>query len=106
MLAPATPIQTWAGIAALPAGRRRTKLSTTFEDDIRPLFGHRVLDFDEAAAREYAALRATARTKGLAIGDADALIAATVRAHRFYIATRDTAPFEGAGVRVINPFAG
>ncbi|KYH45214.1 type II toxin-antitoxin system VapC family toxin [Branchiibius sp. NY16-3462-2] len=93
------------GIAALPAGRRRTTLSTTFEDEIRPLFADRVLDFDEAASREYAALQANARKKGLAIGDADALIAATVRAHRFFIATPDEAPFEAAGVRVINPFA-
>ena len=92
------------GLAALPRGKRRTILSAAFEDGIRPMFGHRVLDFDEAASKEYARLRAVARTKGKAIGDTDALIAAIARAHRFSVATRDVAPFEAAGLRVVNPF--
>lgn len=92
------------GIAALPAGSRRTTLRSVFEDAIRPLFADRVLSFDEAASREYAELRATARIRGRAIGDADALIAAVTRAHRFQIASRDTAPFTVADLEVINPF--
>ena len=31
-------------------------------------------------------------------------LAAIVRIHGFAIATRDTAPFEGAGLTVINPW--
>lgn len=93
------------GIAALPRGRRRKELGAAFEEGIRPLFGGRILAFDEAASVEYASLRADARARGQGIGDVDALIAATVRAHRFAVATRDVAPFQVAGVRVVNPFA-
>ena len=93
------------GIAALPQGRRRSNLHEVFEESIRPLFGDRVLDFDEAASHEYAALRATARTAGQAIGDPDALIAAIARAHRFLVATRDTTPFEAAGAQVVDPWS-
>ena len=94
------------GIASLPAGRRRSDLSDAFEHQIRPLFADRVLSFDEAASVEYAVLRADARSKGAAIGDADALIAAVVRVHGFQIATRDMNPFEAAGLRVIDPWRG
>lgn len=92
------------GIAALPSGRRRMALEAAFEDGIRPLFAGRVLDFDEPASLEYAALRAAAPGSGKAIGDIDALIAAIARTHRFMVATRDTAAFDAAGVSVLNPF--
>ena len=92
------------GIAALPTGNRHTALNRQFETGIRPLFEDRVLSFDEAASSECAAIRANARTSGIAISDYDALIAATVKSHAFEIATRDTAPFESAGLRVVNPF--
>ena len=92
------------GIAALPRGRRRVALGEAFEDEIRPIFGDRILDFTEAASKEYATLRADARAQGIAIGDVDALIAAIARAHRFQVASRDVAPFEAAGVNAINPF--
>ncbi len=91
------------GIAALPKGRR-TKLNAAFEDGIRPLFQDRILDFDEGASTEYAALRADARSRGHAIGDVDALIAGIARARTFIVATRDVAPFEAAGLQVIDPF--
>jgi len=92
------------GVAALPHGRRRTALATAFEAGIRPMFGNRVLDFDEPASTAYAELRADARARGLAIGDVDAMIAAIARVHHYSIATRDVTAFEAAGVPVIDPF--
>jgi predicted nucleic acid-binding protein len=92
------------GLAALPRGKRRNTLTGVFEDEIRPMFGDRVLAFDEPASHEYAQLRATARSQGHAISDADALIAASARARNFVVATRDVMPFHHAGLRVINPF--
>lgn len=92
------------GIAALPRGKRRTALRTTFDEGIRPMFGTRVLDFDEDASIRYAELRSSMRAAGSAIGDVDAFIAAIARAHRFEVATRDVAPFAAAGVHVVNPF--
>lgn len=94
------------GIAVLPAGRRRDELDRRFEGEVVPLFAGRILAFDEPASREYAALRARARAAGRAVGDYDALIAAIARTRGFAVATRDTAPFEAAGVAVVDPFAG
>lgn len=93
------------GIAALPRGKRKAGLTERFEAEVLPLFEGRILPFDEPAAREYAALRTKARSAGLAIGDFDAVLASTAKAHRFGVATRDVAPFEAAGVGVVvNPF--
>jgi len=94
------------GLAALPVGRRRTTLTTRFENEVAPLFAGRVLTFDEAAAATYGSLRATMRAVGHAIGDLDALIAAVASSRNFGVATRDTGPFEAAGLTVINPFRG
>jgi len=92
------------GIACLPEGRRRQKLHDRFEGEFLPLFRGRTLAFDEPATIAYAALRARARARGLAIGDFDALIASMASVTGFTVATRDTAPFDAAGVAVVNPF--
>lgn len=92
------------GIACLPEGRRRQKLHDRFEGEFLPLFHGRTLAFGEPATIAYAALRSRARVQGLAIGDFDALIASIASVTGFTVATRDTAPFDAAGVGVINPF--
>lgn len=92
------------GVAALPDGRRKDGLGAALEDRIIALFGPRVLAFDAAAADAYAVIRARAKSAGKAIAAADGYIAATAAAHGFAIATRDTGPFEAAGLPVINPW--
>lgn len=92
------------GIAALPAGKRKDMLAQTL-DGLMRLFRARVLSFDVDAARHYAELMARARASGVTIGASDGYIAATAATHRMMIATRDTRPFEAAGVPVINPWA-
>ena len=92
------------GVASLPAGKRRTELHDNVEKRVLPLFAGRVLPFDLAAAQAYAELMVKARASGRAIGTADGYIAATARSNGFAIATRDTGPFESAGVPVIDPW--
>jgi toxin FitB len=92
------------GIACLPEGARRQTLHDRFEGEFLPVFRGRTLPFDESATTAYAALRARARGQGQAIGDFDALIASIASVTGFTVATRDTAPFEAAGVAVVNPF--
>jgi predicted nucleic acid-binding protein len=58
--------------------------------------------FDAAASEAYAVLRA--RAQGKAIAPADGYIAATATSHGLIVATRDTGPFEAAGLTVINPW--
>ncbi len=92
------------GIAALPTGKRRENLHNSLERRVLPLFAGRILSFDTAASEAYAALRARARADGKAIAPADGYIAATAAVHGLIVATRDTGPFEAAGLTVINPW--
>jgi len=71
-----------------------------------PLFAGRVLAFDMSASQCYADSMAKARVAGLAIAVADGYIAATALANGMMVTTRDTSPFEAAGVAVINPWDG
>ena len=91
------------GVAALPDGRRKAGLSEAIDGLILGLFGSRILPFDTKAAAAYAIIRARAKAAGKAIAAADGYIAAIAAARGFAVATRDTAPFEAAGVPVIDP---
>jgi len=95
-----------AGVALLPAGKRRAGLQENLERRVLPLFAGRVLPFDLACTQAYAALMTKARGAGLAVGTADGYIAAIAAANGFAVATRDTSPFEAAGTVVINPWLG
>ena len=92
------------GIAVLPQGSRKDSLQNSLEQRILPLFAGRILPFDTAASEAYAELRARARSQGKAINPADGYIAASAAAHGLIVATRDTSPFEAAGLMVINPW--
>jgi len=93
-----------AGVALLPAGKRRSGLQENLEKRVLPLFAGRVLPFDLACTQSYATLMAKARSEGLAIATADGYIAAIAATNGFAVATRDSSPFEAAGVTVINPW--
>jgi predicted nucleic acid-binding protein len=93
-----------AGVALLPAGKRRDRLHENLETRVLPLFTGRVLPFDLVCTKSYAEVMATARSSGVTIETADACIAAVAHANGFTVATRDTTPFEGVGLTVINPF--
>ncbi|MBM3555083.1 MAG: type II toxin-antitoxin system VapC family toxin [Alphaproteobacteria bacterium] len=92
------------GVALLSPGRRRESLRRRLETEVLSLFAGRVLPFDFAASAAYAALMAKARAAGTTITAADGFIAATALTHGMMVATRDTAPFEAAGVSVIDPW--
>ena len=92
------------GITVLPEGKRKAALRTNLDERVLPMFDSRILPFDSESADAYAALRVRARAAGKSIGTADAYIAAIAAAHGFTVATRDTSPFEAAGVPVINPW--
>ena len=92
------------GIERLPEGKRKAALWAALEFTMSQLFATRILTFDLAAAEESARIAARAEATGKPIGLADGQIAAIARVHGFIIATRDTTPFENAGVEVINPW--
>lgn len=93
------------GVAILAEGKRKEALSAALESRLVGLFEGRVLAFDIESSAAYAKARALAKSKGYAIGAADGYIAGIAAAHGFVVATRDVAPFEMAGVAVINPWS-
>ena len=93
------------GIAAMPLGKRQTILRDRLEGEVLPHFAERILPFGLATSQFYSELMARARVSGKAIGRADGYIAATAAANGLAVATRDTSPFEAAGLKVINPWS-
>ncbi|MCW5322106.1 type II toxin-antitoxin system VapC family toxin [Verminephrobacter aporrectodeae subsp. tuberculatae] len=91
------------GIVSLPAGKRKDMLTQTL-DALMGLFRDRVLPFDADAARRYAELAMTAKTRGRGFPTPDGYIAAIAASRGFIVASRDTAPYEATGVSVINPW--
>lgn len=94
----------FAGIEILPDGKRKAQVHQRMSDLVGMFFGPRILSFDRDAAIAYALIMALATQKGRAISFADGQIAAIAQVHSFTVATRDTAPFEAAGIPVVNPW--
>ena len=92
------------GIASMPVGKRQSILQDRLEGEVLPLFDGRILPFKVGTSRFYAALMAGGQKAGKAIAKADGYIAATAAENHLAVATRDTSPFEAAGLRVINPW--
>lgn len=103
-LATVTVAELRFGLATMPVGKRRALYLDRLEREVLPAFAGRVLSFDLAASQAYADLMARAKAAGTAISKADGYIAATAAARNLKIATRDTGPFEAAGVQTINPW--
>lgn len=92
------------GVQSLPVGRRRSRLHEGLELRILPMFAGRVLAFDLAASQAYADLMAKARSAGRAVSASDGYIAAIAAANGMLVATRDTSPFEAAGLKTVDPW--
>ena len=92
------------GVALLPMGRRRDRLTVEIENMLEEDFAGRLLPFDREAARAYAEVGAARRAAGLPIHHADCQIAAIARSRNAGIATRNVKDFEGCGIDVINPW--
>jgi toxin FitB len=92
------------GIESLPGGKRRKALAVALGEQLVSLFDSRIIPFDVAAAEAYAKVVTGARRRGHAISVADGQIAAIAAARNLKVASRDEAPFQAAGLAVINPW--
>jgi hypothetical protein len=95
-----------AGIALLPAGKRREAMalaaSQIFEED----FSGRCINFWGQSIGRYALVRAQRQLAGRPIDTADAQIAAIALAAQLTLVTRNTKDFEGINdLQVINPWS-
>lgn len=94
-----------AGLAIMPAGRRRHALAAAAQAMFAEDFAGRVLPFDAAAASHYAALFAARRQSGSPSAAPDLMIAAIARANGASVVTRDSGGFAGCGLTVIDPWS-
>jgi toxin FitB len=93
------------GLAAMPAGRRRTERHALFERLVEEKLERRVLSYDYAAAEEAAALMDKRRRAGR-IGELrDTMIGGIALAQRATLATRNVRHFDDLSVPVVDPWS-
>ena len=92
------------GVAVMAPGRRRRAVESSVEAMLREDFAGRILPFDNAAARAYAAIAAASRAAARPTAQADGQIAAIARSRAMAAATRNIRDFEDTGVDVIDPW--
>ena len=92
------------GLAALAQGRRRTRLETWLEVELRARFSGRVLPIDEVIADRWGLLAAQAKRNGIVLPIVDALLAATALHYNLTVVSRNASDFTSSQVPVVNPW--
>lgn len=92
------------GVAALPQGKRRTRLETWLEVDLRARFSDRILPVDAIVADRWGLLAAQAKRKGMPLAVIDGLLAATALHYNLTVVSRNDTDFLNADVPVLNPW--
>ncbi len=89
------------GISNLADSKRRRRLASWLDREIRPWFAGRLLPVDERVAVCWGRLQAQA---GHPLPAVDSLIAATALEHGLTLATRNTVDMARTGVSLFNPW--
>ena len=92
------------GLAALPQGKRRSRLETWLEVELQARFSGRIMSIDAAVADRWGLLAASAKTKGNLLSTIDGLLAATAIHHNLTIVSRNVGDFRNTQVPVVNPW--
>ena len=92
------------GLAAMPAGRRRTERYALFERLVEEKLERRVLPFDHAAADEAALLMDGRRRVGRPGELRDTMIAGIALAQRATLATRNARHFDDLSLPIVDPW--
>ena len=92
------------GLAALPQGKRRSRLETWLEVELQARFSGRILSIDAAVADRWGLLAAVAKIKGQPLSAIDGLLAATAIHHNLTIVSRNAGDFTNTQVPVVNPW--
>jgi toxin FitB len=92
------------GVAGLAQGRRRTRLETWLEVDLRARFSGRIVPVDAGVADRWGRLAADAKRQGKALPVIDGLLAATALHLNLTVVSRNARDFVAAHVPVLNPW--
>ncbi|MFU8815653.1 MAG: type II toxin-antitoxin system VapC family toxin [Pseudomonadales bacterium] len=86
---------------ARPRDPARAERLEAWLEEVAAAFGDRVMPIDHAVADEWGRMSAIRPVSVI-----DGLLAATAKAHRMTLVTRNAIDVEGLGARVLNPFEG
>jgi predicted nucleic acid-binding protein len=92
------------GVAGLAQSRRRTRLETWLEVDLRARFLGRIVPIDVAVADRFGWLAAEAKRQGKALPVIDGLLAATALHLNLTVVSRNARDFVATHVPVLNPW--
>jgi predicted nucleic acid-binding protein len=92
------------GLASLAQGKRRTRLETWLELELRARFARRILPIDAPVADRWGLLAAQARVKGTTLPVIDGLLAATALHYNLTVVSRNAADFASTQTPVLNPW--
>ena len=92
------------GLAALPQGKRRSRLETWLEVELQARFSGRILSIDAAVADRWGLIAARAKSTGKGLSTIDGLLAATAIHHNLTIVSRNAGDFTNTQVPVVNPW--
>jgi hypothetical protein len=93
------------GIALLPPGPQRNRLTAWLEADLTERFEARVIPIDPRVAQAWGALMAKAQRAGLTLGAMDGFIAATAAEFDLTLVTRNIRDFQGLGIKLVDPWS-
>ena len=93
-----------SGIERLRSGRRRGRLESWLQADLRARFQDRILPIDQGVADRWGAVSAAAAARGKPVPVVDGLLAATALHYNLVFVTRNTADVAGTGVSTLNPW--
>jgi predicted nucleic acid-binding protein len=92
------------GLAAIPQGKRRSRLETWLAVELQARFSGRILSIDAAVADRWGLLAAAAKIEGKPLSAIDGLLAATAIHHDLTIVSRNVGDFTNTPAPVVNPW--
>jgi len=92
------------GLAALPQGKRRSRLEAWLEVELQARFSGRILSIDAAVTIAGGLLAAAATIKRKSLSAIDGLLAATAIHHNLTIVSRNVGDFTNTQAPVVNPW--
>jgi toxin FitB len=92
------------GITALPASKRRVRLESWLQVELKSRFSERILPVNLEIADRWGLLAAAAGKQDKPLAVIDGLLAATALHHNLTLVSRNISDFTNASVPLINPW--
>jgi len=92
------------GLTGQPQGKRKTRIESWLEVELRARFAGRIVPIDTAIADRWGLISTEAKRRGKVLPVIDGLLAATALHLNLTVVTRNANDFEASQVQVLNPW--